>query len=96
MLQLQIRTLAKEDIQQIVDYYEDISTQVTDNFLIDLYADLELLQGNPQIFQVKYRQTHVRYMKRFPFGIHYQFDTEKVVILAVLHTSKNPKVWESR
>lgn len=96
MLALQIRVLAKNDIQEIVDYYDRLAPKITDKFLDDLYADLELLQGNPNLFQLKYCETRVRYMKKFPFGVHYMVKEDTVIVLAVLHTSRNPKIWEER
>lgn len=96
MLQLQIRVIAKDDIQEIVDYYDRLAPKITDKFLDGLYADLKLLQSNPNLFQLKYRETRVRYMKKFPFGIHYLIKNGTVIVLAVLHTSRNPKIWENR
>ena len=93
---LQIRVLAKNDIQEIVEYYDRVSPKITDHFLEDLYTDLELLQSNPGLFQLKYRETRVRYMKKFPFGVHYMVKEDTVIVLAVLHTSRNPKIWEKR
>ncbi len=35
-------------------------------------------------------------MSKFPFGVHYRINENKIEVLAVLHTSQNPRVWESR
>lgn len=96
MSTLQIRTHAKTDIQEIVDYYDGISSGVTDKFLNQLYQSLDFLAEHPKNFQVKYRNTRVYYLKNFPFGIHYLENDNQVVILAVLHTSRDPKVWRTR
>ena len=96
MTSLHIRVLAKNDIQEIVDYYDRIAPKITNKFLDDLYADLELLKENPSLFQLKYRETRVRFMKKFPFGIHYVLKKDTVIVLAVLHTSRSPKIWEER
>jgi plasmid stabilization system protein ParE len=96
MFQLLIRSLAREDIQQIVDYYDNISTQIADAFLDDLYSDLSFISQYPMACQIKYRQTRVKYMRKFPFGVHYQINESKVNVLAVLHTSQNPGIWNSR
>ena len=37
MYKLQIRVLAKEDIQHIVNYYDLISSSITNRFLEQLY-----------------------------------------------------------
>lgn len=46
--------------------------------------------------QIKYRHTRVKYISKFPFGVHYQINENKVNVLAVLHTSQNPGIWNSR
>ncbi|WP_420388132.1 type II toxin-antitoxin system RelE/ParE family toxin [Roseivirga sp.] len=96
MSSLQIRTHAQLDIQEIVDYYDGISSVITDKFLDQLYQSLDFLAEHPKNFQVKYRNTRVYYLKDFPFGIHYLERNDLVVVLAVLHTSRNPKVWKTR
>lgn len=94
MYQLKIRVLAQIDIQDIVDYYDEISTKITDKFLSNLYLELDFIENKPKSFQIKYKETRVRYIKGFPFGIHYRILNETVVeVLAVLHTSSNPKIW---
>ena len=96
MYQFQIRVLAKEDIQHIVDYYEEHATYITDRFLDNLYAEFELIKQAPKQFQIKYKNTRVRYVKGFPYGVHYNLNGQRIEVLAVLHTSRNPKIWEKR
>jgi plasmid stabilization system protein ParE len=96
MYLLKIRFLAKDDIQQIVDYYEEKAPFVVDKFLEQLYIELEHIQQNPKLFQVKYKNTRVSYLKNFPFGIHYILDETKIEILGVFHTERNPKIWKKR
>ncbi len=93
MSKINIRLLAKQDIQEIVNYYDDISTKITDKFLDDLFKEFDFLVKNPHSFQVKYKNTRVRYLKQFPFGVHYLIQKNSIEILAVIHTSKNPKIW---
>lgn len=97
MYQLQIRELAKEDIQNIVDYYDiKTSTLVVDKFLESLYHELDFLKNNPDSSQIKYKNTRVRYLKNFSFGIHYRIIEKNIIeVLAVLHTSRNPKLWKN-
>ena len=32
-------------------------------------------------------------VSRFPYGIFYRVESKRVVVLAVLHTARDPKVW---
>jgi len=83
MFLLHIRVLAKEDIQQIVDYYDKKASHITDKFLENLYTEFDIIAENPELFQIKYRYTRVRYIKGFPFGIHYLFREKTIEILAI-------------
>lgn len=98
MFQLQIRVLAQNDIQEIVDYYETkTSKRITDCFLDNLYVELQFIKTKPTSFQLKHKDTRVRYIKSFPFGIHYRIKNKNIIeILAVLHTSRNPNIWKNR
>lgn len=96
MYNLQIRTLAKADIQEVVDFYDKISPRIASKFLEHLFNSLEVIQNDPKIFQTKYRKTRVYFMRNYPFGIHYRIIEHKVEVLAVLHTSRSPKTWKER
>jgi plasmid stabilization system protein ParE len=96
MFQLHIRVLAREDIQQIVDYYDEKSADITDIFLDSLYTEFDVIADNTELFQVKYRKTRVRYIKGFSYGIHYILKGQTIEILAVLHTSRDSENWKNR
>lgn len=96
MYQLHIRVLAREDIQHIVDYYDRIRSHIADTFLENLYAEFDVIVENPNLFQKKYRNTRVRYLKKFPYGIHYIVQEETIEILAVIHTKRNPEIWKKQ
>ncbi len=96
MYNLHIRVLAKEDIQNVVDYYQNITPTLADRFLNTLYAELENLQKNPALFQIQTKNIRVNYLKGFPFGIYYIWQGDIVEVLAVLHTHRSPKVWQGR
>ncbi len=97
MYDLYIRGLAKADIQQIVDYYDELTNpHITDNFLKDLYANLDTLINNPFLFQKKYKAIRICYLNSFPFGIHYIVHEKNIEVIAVLHNSRNPEIWRKR
>ncbi len=96
MYKLHIRVLAKEDIQNAVDYYQTKNSTLADRFLDTLYSELENLQKNPALFQIQAKNIQVNYLKRFPFGIYYVWQGDIVEVLAVLHTHRSPKVWQGR
>lgn len=96
MWNLEIIPLAQIDVQDISDYYKRISIKLRDKFLSDLRVYLENIQSNPKAFQLKYKEVRVVFFKRFPYGIFYKIYDNNIKVIAVVHTSRNPKVWKNR
>ena len=40
-----------------------------------------------------HRKTRRSMIHRFPFGIYYRIKGELVIVVAVMHGSRNPKLW---
>jgi toxin ParE1/3/4 len=82
------------DIQDATDYYNKIDTNLGERFLLVLNNHINYLISNP-FYQIRYDNIRCLYTKPFPFLIHFMVDekTKTVRILAILHTSKDPKNW---
>ncbi len=88
-----IRPEVKDDIKLAVDYYKTISLELTKQFLFRLREAKVHIGLNPKGFQISYQSTRTLLLKQFPYHIHYLIDEEKnqIVIIAIVHTYKNPK-----
>ena len=58
--------------------------------------EVEAILRNPDAFQKKYRNIKIRFISRFPYGIHYRFEKNEIVVIGVFHTSRSPKNWSKR
>ena len=84
------------DIEDIVLWYEEHRTGLSYDFELCLEAGLAEISRNPDNFQKRYKSVQVRFIPRFPFGIHYVIKDNSVVVIAVFHTSLSPKKWSKR
>jgi plasmid stabilization system protein ParE len=97
MYQLRIRILAHQDADEIFEYYSGINLSLAMHFLSALYTEIDTVAKNPELFQLKYKNTKVRYLRKFPYGIHYRIVEEEFIeILSIIHTSRNSKIWKKR
>jgi len=55
-----------------------------------------LLGRNPLQFAVVYKDVRRALTERFPFGIFYIIEKDTIYVLAIIHTSRSPKVWKKR
>jgi len=82
------RKEAETDLDDIQDYYNKISSQITDNFFIEFFETLSFIEQEPKLFQIRYRGIRIAPLYRFPYGIHYLEKENEVVIFRVLHTKR--------
>jgi len=89
---------AIEDIQEIINWYEKKQKGLGKRFFSAMSAQIETLKIKPEKFQIRYLDVRCLVLAKWPFLIHYNInkDLGLVNIFAVLHTSKNPKIWKNR
>lgn len=88
----------KEDLFQILYYYQHISPTLAQQFLFRLREAKSHILLSPLGFQLKYQDVRTLLLKQFPFHIHYIIDEpqKRIVILAVIHAYKNPQDYTQR
>ena len=96
MYKLIVKPSAEEDAVKTVSWYNNKSEGLGSEFLLALDAKINAIQRNPNHFQVVYKNIRRALTSRFPYGIFFIVENDTVYILAILHTSRNPKIWENR
>ncbi|MGQ7946235.1 type II toxin-antitoxin system RelE/ParE family toxin [Flavobacterium sp. WC2509] len=84
------------DIEDIVLWYEEQRIGLSYDFELCLEAGIDTILRNPDVFQKRYKNIKVRFISRFPYGIHYRFDKGEIIVIGVFHTSRSPKNWSKR
>lgn len=91
-----IRPEGEADLTEAYDWYDSQLAGLGAEFLLVVEASLAAIQRNPKQYQVIYRRIRRALTRRFPFGIFYLIRHNTVVVLAVLHASRDPHVWQER
>jgi mRNA-degrading endonuclease RelE of RelBE toxin-antitoxin system len=65
-------------------------------FYKHLQASLLRIKKHPLAFALRYKTNRTARVNKFPYMVHYFVGTEKkiIVVTAVLHTSRDSKLWE--
>jgi len=84
------------DIEEIVLWYEEQRVGLSYDFELCLEAGIDRILRNPNAFQKKYKTVKIIFISRFPYGIHYRFEKDEIIVLGVFHTSRSPKNWSKR
>jgi mRNA-degrading endonuclease RelE of RelBE toxin-antitoxin system len=84
---------AEAEFLESVDWYNNSLTGLGEEFIFEIENIITRICKNPFLFPVKLENIRQAVVYKFPFVIVYQIRPEQhlVVILAVYHTSRNPK-----
>jgi toxin ParE1/3/4 len=93
---LVLRDDAEDDIREAYDYYERAFPGLGSDFLLSIDAILSRIQRNPHIFQIIYKNVRRGLLDRFPFGVFYFVEKERIIVIGVLHCMRDPLHWRGR
>lgn len=88
----------KDDLKEINDWYKEINKELWNSFTKEFRLKIHLIKENPLSFELKYNNIRIVFLKKFPYGIHYLYNTEEniIEIYSVFHTSRDPEIWKDR
>jgi len=96
MHKVEVHPLVYEELEQARLWYENQAEGLGEEFLNSVDFALKTVQNSPETwpgYLVKFKRFLVH---RFPFAIIYQYDENKIQIIAVAHLKRRPCYWESR
>lgn len=56
-------------------------------------ASLAALEEFPELFARVHGNVRRVIVSRFPYAVFYQVEADRIVVLAVLHTARDPESW---
>ena len=96
LAELVFRPVVKQELDEIVSYYEVRKAGLGLLLLDVLDLLLRRIQDNPLQFQVRHKSIRKASLKDFPYNVYFRVHKNQIVILAVLHQKRNPKIWKRR
>ena len=93
--ELYVTPLAKNDILESENFYEEQSPGLGAYFVDSIISDLDALTFYGGVHPVHFGYYRM-VTKRFPFVIYYEIENDLVVVHAILPTRKDPKALEKR
>ncbi|MDP2334885.1 MAG: type II toxin-antitoxin system RelE/ParE family toxin [Bacteroidota bacterium] len=96
MHQLIIKPSAELDAMNAANWYNSRRDGLGNEFLLALEAKFYTLRRNPLQYLCIYKNIRRALTERFPYGVFFIIENEVVYVLAIIHTSRSPKIWKKR
>ena len=84
------------DIEAAFEWYEKEQASLGLEFLEELRRAYDQIVDGPLMYPKLRLNTRRALLKRFPYAVYFAAENEIVVVLAVLHTSRDPAEWQRR
>ncbi len=94
--ELIIRPEAKSDLLDAFRWYQQQRPGLGLDFKLCVDEVISKIQRNPHIHKKIFQGIRRSVTRRFPFGVFYTVENERIIILAVLHARRDPTKWKSR
>jgi len=91
-----LRPDAETDIQETYNTLEEARTGLGKRFLVRLRDTLERIEELPQIYGVIWQDVRAVRFRDFRHVVYYLTCTDLTEVLAVLHGSRDERIWQSR
>ena len=91
-----LRPEAEDDVTSAHGWYEQQRDGLGRDFVTQLSIVLDRIGVLPESCAAVWQDVRSCRLRRFPFVVYYRVLVDRVEVLAVLHGSRNPAIWQSR
>jgi len=95
-LRLIVRTEAEADIADARAWYDARQAGMGDRFLQSVDQTLQRIERMPLAAAEVFQGARQVLIRRFPYSVVYRIGADHITIIAVYHTSRNPRGWQDR
>ncbi len=87
---------AEKEFMHAIDFYEEIELGLGYEFAIEVYSAIQRAVEFPNAWSVMEDNIRRSIVKRFPFGILYSIEQDRLFILAVMNLHQEPNYWKRK
>lgn len=93
---VRLREEAGRDLDLAASWYEQQRRGLGHEFLDEALATFGAIAERPLSYPLVHRYTRRALLQRFPFGVYFRVGDSDLVVVAVMHGSRNPRRWRNR
>lgn len=93
---LVFRPEVREELNEVYRWYESQQLGLGDDFLDCVEKVLSRIGQKPESYSIIYRDIRRALIQRFPYVVYYRIISSRVIVIAVFHGRRDPKMWQTR
>jgi plasmid stabilization system protein ParE len=91
-----LRPVARREFDGAFDWYEQQRPGLGVEFVACVEEAFRQIARTPELRAKVRRNVRRAPVHRFPYSVYYTIEADRISVIAVFHSKRNPKVWQSR
>jgi toxin ParE1/3/4 len=87
---------AKAEFHAAIDYYESIDSGLGFDFSVEVFSTIQNAVDYPYAWPILKDDVRRCLVNRFPYGVLYSVEQDRILVLAVMHLRRDPDYWKER
>ena len=93
---LVLRGIAQREFDEAADWYDRQRVGLGAEFIDEVNRVLEDIGDQAELHAVVHEDLREALVRRFPYAVYFQAEPDRVVVVAIVHTSRDPSRWQNR
>ena len=91
-----LRPEARAEFDDAFDWYEQRRPGLGVDFVAQVQEVFDQISATPGLHAQIFHDVRRGVVRRFPYSVFYKVEPQQVVVLAVFHSNRDPKIWQTR
>jgi len=87
---------AETELNEAVDYYDACQDGLGLEFAWEIQATIDNIREFPHAWTPLSQNTRRCLLRRFPYGVVYQYKGGEIIIVAIMQLNRKPDYWRER
>jgi toxin ParE1/3/4 len=93
---LRLTHAARQDLRAARDWYQEHAPHVDERLRQSMRETLERIARQPTLYALVHQGVRRAPVPRFPYSIFYRVSGDTILVVAILHQARDPRVWRER
>jgi plasmid stabilization system protein ParE len=93
-VKVRVLSSAEREFAEAVDFYNAERPDLGYELAAEVQRTLERISAFPEAWPLFSRRARRCIVRRFPYGVLYQVRSDCVLVVALLHMKRSPKIWQ--
>ena len=87
---------ARQEFDEAADWYESRLRGLGTTFTSAVDHALERIVDRPDFYPAVWNDVREALVARFPYCVYYRASPERILVVAIFHTARDPSAWRGR